>query len=85
MIIVASVSAIMLLSGIMKNVVRVIANVPMMGFLRLREIHRASECTLQGLLRPIASRGEANLVSPRGFQKVNPLKISNIAKNQLAR
>ena len=23
-----------------------------------REIHRASECTLQGLLRPIASRGE---------------------------
>ena len=46
----------------------------------LREIHRASECALQGLLRPIASRGEANLVSPRGFQKVNPLTISVLAK-----
>ena len=46
---------------------------------RLREIHRASECALQCLLRPIDSRGEANLVSPRGFQKDNPLVISNIA------
>ena len=32
-----------------------------------REIHRASECALQYPQRPIASRGEANLVSPRGF------------------
>ena len=79
-IIVASVSAIMLLSGIMKNVVRVIANVLMMGFTTLREIHRASECTLQGLLRPIDSRGEAKLASPRGFQKVNPLIICAIVK-----
>ena len=47
---------------------------------RLREIHRASECTLQGLLRPIDSRGEANLVSPRGFQKVNPQIFSILAK-----
>ena len=33
----------------------------------VREIHLASECALQGLLRPIGTRGEANLVSPRGF------------------
>ena len=46
----------------------------------LREIHRASESTLQGLLRPIASRAEAKLVSPRGFQKVNPLIICLLAK-----
>ena len=39
----------------------------------LSEIHRASGCALQGLLRPIDSRGEANLVSPRDFQKINPL------------
>ena len=37
------------------------------GFGAVREIHRASECALQGLLRPIGSRGEAKLVSPRGF------------------
>ena len=47
---------------------------------RLREIHRASECALQGLQRPIDSRGEANLVSPRGFQKVNVLVICVLAK-----
>ena len=46
----------------------------------LREIHRASECALQGLLRPIGSRGEAKLVSPRGFQKVNLLIICILAK-----
>ena len=63
-----------------KIVASVIANVPMMSFLRLREIHRASECTLQGLLRPISSRGEANLVSPRGFQKGNTLIICVLAK-----
>ena len=51
--------------GFVNYVVRVF--VPMMGFFRLREIHRASECTLQGLLRQIGPRGEANLVSPRGF------------------
>ena len=45
------------------------------GFRALREIHRASECALQCLLRPIDSRGEANLVSPRDFQKVNSLTI----------
>ena len=64
----------------MKIVVRLFANVPMMGFIPLREIHRASECALQGLLRPIDSRGEAKLVSPRGFQKVNPLIICAIVK-----
>ena len=48
--------------------------------LRLREIHRASECALQGLLGPIGSRGEAKLVSPRGFQKVIPLIINILAK-----
>ena len=64
----------------MKSVVSGFANVPMMGFSRLREIHRASECALQGLLRPIDSRGEANLVLPRGFQKVNPLIICAIVK-----
>ena len=47
---------------------------------RLREIHRASESALQGLLRPIDSRGEANLVSPRASQKVDQLKIRKIAK-----
>ena len=36
-------------------------------FVAVREIHLASECALQGLLRPIGTRGEANLVSPRGF------------------
>ena len=46
----------------------------------VRENHRASECTLQGLLRLIDSRGEANLVSPRGFQKVNVLVICVLAK-----
>ena len=65
--IVASVSAITRFPGIMKNVVSGLANVPMMGFIPLREIHRARECALQGLQRPIDSRGEANLVSPRGF------------------
>ena len=63
----------------MKNVVSYLANVPMMSFLRLREIHRASEYALQGLLRPIDPRGEAKLVSPRGFQKANTLVISNMA------
>ena len=46
----------------------------------LREIHRASECALQDPQRPIGSRGEANLVLPRGFQKVNPLIICAIVK-----
>ena len=46
----------------------------------LREIHRASECALQCPQRPIDSRGEANLVSPRGFQKVNPLIYNALAK-----
>ena len=46
----------------------------------LREIHRASECALQWPQRPIGSRGEANLVSPRDFQKVNPLIICVLAK-----
>ena len=46
----------------------------------VREIHLASECALQGLLRPIGTRGEANLVSPRGFEKVNQLIISTLAK-----
>ena len=32
------------------------------GLFPLREIHRASECALQGLLRPIGSRGEAKLM-----------------------
>ena len=41
----------------------------------LREIHRASECALQCPQRPIDSRGEAKLVSPRDFQKVNLLII----------
>ena len=45
-----------------------------------REIHRASECALQGLLRPIASLGEAKLVSPREFQKVNQLIFCVLAK-----
>ena len=46
----------------------------------LREIHRASECALQWLQRPISSLGEANLVSPRDFQKVNPLIICALTK-----
>ena len=50
------------------------------AFGTLREIHRASECALQCPQRPIASRGEANLVSPSGFQKVNPLIYNALAK-----
>ena len=46
----------------------------------VREIHRASECSLQGLLRPIDWRGEAKLVSPRGFPKVNTLVVSVLIK-----
>ena len=49
-------------------------------FVAVREIHLASECALQGLLRPIDSRDEAKLVSPRGFLKVNPLAIGALAK-----
>ena len=56
-----SASEITQFSGFVKIVVRLFANVPMMGFIPLREIHRASECALQGLLRPIDSRGEAKL------------------------
>ena len=44
-------------------------------FRSLREIHRASECALQCPQRPIGSRGEAKLVSPRDFQKANSLTI----------
>ena len=33
------------------------------AFGAVREIHRASECALQGLLKPIDWRGEAKLVS----------------------
>ena len=45
-------------------------------FRSLREIHRASECALQCPQRPIGSRGEANLVSPRDFQKIISLIIN---------
>ena len=50
------------------------------AFGAVHEIHRASECALQGLLKPIDWRGEAKLVSPRGFLKVNPLAIGALAK-----
>ena len=63
---------------------RNLASVQFCGFafaaLPLREIHRASECALQCPQRPIASRGEANLASPRGFQKDDSLIICNLVK-----
>ena len=46
----------------------------------LREIPRASQPASEGPVVYIRSRGEANLVSPRGFQKVNPLIICTLAK-----
>ena len=46
----------------------------------LREIHRASQSASEGPVGHIRSRGDANLVSPRGFQKVNLLIICTLAK-----
>ena len=49
---------------------------PLGSYEELREIHRASECALQCPQKPIGSLGEANLVSPRGFQKVITLIVN---------